>query len=110
MKLLLDQNLSQRLIPRLSRDFPGSRHVKDFSLTGDDDERIWQFAAAEGFLLVSKDSDFLHRSLLRGYPPKFVHVRSGNCDTKHIEDLIIGHAGQIEAFAVDPTESVFILG
>jgi predicted nuclease of predicted toxin-antitoxin system len=110
MKLLLDQNLSQRLVPRLAGHFPDSRHVKDFGLTGDDDEAIWQFAAERGFILVSKDADFLHRSLLRGYPPKFVHLRAGNCTTAHITELPIVHVEHIEAFAADPAESVLFLG
>jgi predicted nuclease of predicted toxin-antitoxin system len=33
MKLLLDQNLSYKLIPLLLAAFPGSKHVRDFSLT-----------------------------------------------------------------------------
>lgn len=110
MKLLLDQNLSQRLVQRLAAHFPDSKHVKDFGLTGDDDEAIWQFAAEMGFLLVSKDADFLHRSLLRGYPPKFVYVRAGNCTTARIAELLVTHAEHIEAFAADPAESVLFLG
>ena len=30
MKLLLDQNLSFKLVPVLDQVFPGSKHVKDF--------------------------------------------------------------------------------
>ena len=110
MRLLLDQNLSQRLIPRLNHLFPESRHVKDFGLTGDDDERIWRFAGEEGFVLVSKDSDFLYRGLLRGHPPKFIYVRAGNCSSAHIADLILAHSEQIEAFVADASESVLCLG
>ena len=110
MKLLLDQNLSQRLLPRLMAHFPESKHVKDFGLTGDDDERIWQFAAQEGYILISKDSDFFYRSLLRGHPPKFVYVQAGNCSSSHILDLLLGHAEQIEAFLADDSESVLCLG
>lgn len=110
MRLLLDQNLSQRLLPRLDPCFPGSKHVKDFGLTGDDDERIWRFAAAEGFILVSKDADFFYRGLLRAHPPKFIYVRAGNCSSALIADLLIGHAEQIEAFTADGTESVLCVG
>ena len=110
MKLLLDQNLSQRLIPRLAPLFPGSMHVKDFGLTGNDDERIWQLAAAEGYALVSKDSDFLYRGLVRGHPPKLVCIRVGNCSTRQLGDLIVTHAEQIEDFLADPDKSVLSLG
>ncbi|MCK5802404.1 MAG: DUF5615 family PIN-like protein [Lentisphaeria bacterium] len=107
---MLDQNLSQRLIPRLSQHFPNSRDVKAFGFTGDDDESIWRFAADEGFILVSKDSDFLYRSLLRGHPPKFIHVRAGNCSSTHIVDLLVAHIEHIEAFVIDAAESVLSLG
>ena len=110
MRLLLDQNLSQRLIPKLATSFPGSKHVKDFGLTGDDDERIWGVAAHEGFILISKDSDFYYRSLMRGHPPKFVYVRAGNCSTGQIADMVNAHVGQIKAFAADAEESVLFLG
>ena len=54
MKLLLDQNLSFRLINQLSKTFPGSKHVKDFGLTEADDEQIWGYAAKNSTLLFRK--------------------------------------------------------
>ena len=81
MKLLFDQNISHRLVATCQHSFPDSRHVKDFNLQEADDTVIWTFAAENGFALVSKDSDFLHRSLLRGHPPKAIYLRIGNCPT-----------------------------
>jgi hypothetical protein len=49
VKVLIDQNLSFRLLDALSSRFPGSCHVRDVGLTGDDDERIWRLAKDEGF-------------------------------------------------------------
>jgi len=46
MKLLLDQNISFKLVPILDVAFPGSKHVSDFGLTGDDDEAIFAFIRA----------------------------------------------------------------
>ena len=63
MKALLDQNLSHRLVDVFSERFPGSGHVRDHRLTGDDDETIWSLAKDEGFFIVTKDSDFLARAL-----------------------------------------------
>lgn len=78
MKLLFDQNLSPRL-PRLLADlFPDSVHVRDVGLRDAPDADIWRFAKENGFVIVSKDSDFQQRSLLYGFPPKFVWVRVGN--------------------------------
>jgi len=44
MKLVFDPNLSFKLAPILDSVFPGSKHVKDFGLTGNDDEAIWELA------------------------------------------------------------------
>ena len=63
MKALIDQNLSFRLLDALSPRFPGSCHVRDVGLTGDDDERIWRLAKDEGFTILTKDNDFLARAL-----------------------------------------------
>ena len=68
MKILFDQNLSHRLVTATSQIYPDSKHVKDFGLTGDNDEQIWQFAAKSDFILASKDSDFMYRALLLGVP------------------------------------------
>ena len=68
MTLLLDQNLSFKLVPEISAAFPGSGHLRDFDLTREDGEPIWNFAAEHGFAIVSKDTDSMHRALLRGYP------------------------------------------
>jgi len=72
MKLLFDQNLSFKLPPILDSVFPGSKHVKDFDLTGNDDEAIWQLDLEQGFVIVFKNSDFLQRSLLYRHPPKCI--------------------------------------
>src|SRR5207248_4745835 len=75
MKLLFDQNLSPRL-PRLLADiYAESIHVREVGLRDADDFEIWEYAQANGYAIVSKDSDFQQRSLLRGAPPKFVWLR-----------------------------------
>ena len=43
MKLLLDENLSRRLIPFLQQDFPGSTQVALIGLERADDGEIWEF-------------------------------------------------------------------
>jgi predicted nuclease of predicted toxin-antitoxin system len=109
MKLLLDQNLSFKLVPALDQAFPGSKHVKDFRLTGKDDAAIWQLAADQDFIIVSKDSDFLHRSLVRGHPPKVIQLRVGNCSTQHIQNLLTREEPVIKDFLADPTEAILVI-
>jgi predicted nuclease of predicted toxin-antitoxin system len=72
VKLLLDENLSPRLVGSLSDVFPGSVHVRDFGLARADDAAIWDYARDHDLTIVSKDSDFHQVSFLRGPPPEVV--------------------------------------
>jgi predicted nuclease of predicted toxin-antitoxin system len=109
MKLLLDQNLSFRLIPKLDSLFPASKHVKDFGLTEDDDQRIWDLAADQGFTIVTKDADFQSRSLLHGSPPKVIQLRLGNCSTRRILDVLTDQQDDIRRFFDDPDVSLLVI-
>ncbi len=64
---------------------------------------------ANGFTIVSKDSDFQQRSLMYGHPPIIVWLRIGNCTRQQLVQLITTHAQDIHAFDADPTESVLVL-
>ena len=94
MKLLLDQNVSFRLVKKLESKFPGTQHVSDVGLNN--------WARKEDFVIVTFDSDFYDFSLTVGHPPKLIWVRSGNCTTSNLERLLIEKADQIEAFSIDP--------
>ena len=109
MKVLLDQNLSFRLVEVLLSRFPGSLHVRDVDLAGDDDERTWELAKREGFVIVTKDNDFLARALVRGHPPQVVHICLGNASTRQIAHLLTARMDEIERFIAENKESVFFL-
>ena len=81
MKLLFDENLSPRLVSLLTHEYAGSEHVRNVGLAAAADPVVWSFAAAQGFVIATKDSDFKHRALLFGHPPKVVWLRLGNCST-----------------------------
>jgi predicted nuclease of predicted toxin-antitoxin system len=110
VKLLFDQNLSPRLVRALAEVFPDSTHVRDVGLASADDDDVWAYAVAHGFLIVSKDSDFHQRSFVHGAPPKIVWVRLGNCTTAQVEAILRAHAGEIARFTKDQTESFLVLG
>ena len=109
MKLLLDQNISFRLVAKLAPMYSGSKHVKDFDLTGDSDQEIWDLASKQDFAIVSKDSDFQSRSFLYGHPPKVIQLRVGNCSTTHIFDVLTKEQDAIKQFLEDPAESLLVL-
>ena len=81
MKLLFDQNLSFRLCQQLIDVFPGSRQVRLAGLETARDIEIWQYAAANGFALVTLDSGFAEMAALYGPPPKVIWLRCGNQPT-----------------------------
>lgn len=108
MKLLLDQSLSYRILPRILDLYPQSSHVKNHALDRADDELIWRFARDNEFAIVSKDSDFYQRSLLRGVPPKFIYLQVGNCATEEIVTLLRSEVSTMNEFAQSPIEAVLI--
>jgi predicted nuclease of predicted toxin-antitoxin system len=58
VRLLLDANLSHRTAVSLrARGFDAS-HVRDHGLQHADDDAIFDFAATDGCVLVSEDTDF----------------------------------------------------
>lgn len=110
MTLLLDQNLSPRLVPALADLFPGSAHVRDVGLAAASDDEVWRYAAEHGFTIVSKDAEFHQRSFLFGHPPKVVWIRRGNCSTRDLETLLRERRDELVAFEQDPEGSFLSLG
>jgi predicted nuclease of predicted toxin-antitoxin system len=109
MKLLFDENLSPKLPRSLVTLFPDSAHVRECGLLGFPDEDVWEYARANDFTIVSKDSDFQQRSLLYGQPPKSVWLRTGNCTRQQLVQLITIHEQEIRALGTDPLETILVL-
>ncbi len=103
MKLLLDENLSFRLVRTLEDLYPGSAHVRQVGLLGAEDVRIWRYAADHAFMLATKDSDFYVRSLIFGAPPKVIWLRIGNSTVAETADLLRSQYVLIRRFAEDTT-------
>ena len=109
MKLLLDNNLSPRLVRRLGDLYPGISHVRSLNLQSAPDERIWQEAVTDGFIIVAKDDDFQQLAFLRGAPPKVIWLRLGNCTTEDVERVLRSRHADIEAFERDPDAALLVL-
>lgn len=109
MRLLLDQNLSRRLVPVLQSAFPGIAHVSSAGLDRALDAVVWVYAEKEVLAIVTKDVDFVDLSTLRGVPPKVIWLRIGNCTTGQIAALLLLRQEAIQAFLDDPTLRVLTL-
>jgi len=101
VKLLLDENLSRRLIAVLELLYPGTIHVSEVGLERAADDAVWRHAREGGFVIVTKDADFAERSLAEGPPPKVVWIRRGNCSSQEVADLLRDHRGQVEQLETD---------
>jgi len=109
VKLLLDENLSDRIIAQIADFYPGSVHVKTLALIQTEDLLIWEYAKANDFVILSKDSDFHQRSLLYGHPPKFIYLRIGNCPTSRIVQILRDNLDIINQFGDSEAESILVL-
>lgn len=109
MKLLLDQNLSPRLVRRLADLYPDSTHVTEVGLDRSLDRDVWTYARQHDYLIVTKDVDFSEFSLLQGFPPKVIWIRRGNCSTQDIETILRENLDSIKAMAEDENTGILEL-
>lgn len=98
MKLLFDQNISYKIISKLSGYFPCSVHVKEAKLEQSSDREIWEFAKTNSFTIVTYDSDFSNLVSILGHPPKVIWLKSGNNSTDFLISLLINHTAIIKDF------------
>ena len=109
MRFLFDQNLSYRLVTDLKDLYPNSSHIRDIGMEEAEDSDIWDYAAQNGYVIVSKDSDFHQKSFLYGHPPKVIWLRLGNCSTNTIVSLLRTYHDAILKFEQSETTSFFTL-
>jgi len=102
MKLLFDENLSRRLVEAVRDLFPGSVHITQVGLPGGTlDRTIWDYAAQNGFAIITGDTDFVTLANTLGHPPKVILL--ANCDypTDIAVRLISSNAIRIAEFERD---------
>lgn len=110
MKLLLfDQNISPRLIDRLADLYPDSVHVSALGMDKAMDSEIWQYAHDHDYMIVTKDADFSELGVVRGFPPKIIWIRRGNCSTHEIETMLRENYDAIKALSNDEETGILTL-
>lgn len=98
MFLLLDANLSWRLVPKLADWCQKVEHVEtitSFSKPAKDRE-IWEYARLNNAIIVSNDDDFSLLSIAKGFPPKVVLLKTGNQSNYYILEILHKHIKDIE--------------
>jgi predicted nuclease of predicted toxin-antitoxin system len=96
MKLLLDENLSRRLVPLLQHDFEGSSQVVLEGLESCSDTQVWKHAQTHGFVIVTRDADFEELSLVWGPPPQVIWLKINNISRAATLKILLDNKQQIE--------------
>lgn len=110
MKLLLDENLSRRIVPFIQDLYPNSTQVALVGLEQADDKTIRQYAIDNSFIIATKDADFYEMNILYGQPPKIVWLKMGNQSKAATIKTLQDHQKAIEqALITDNNACVEIL-
>jgi predicted nuclease of predicted toxin-antitoxin system len=109
VKLLFDPHLSPSLVSRLDDLFPDSEHVWTLRLHESPDSLVWAYARDHGFTIVSKDADFSEISMEIGYPPKLIWLKTDNCSTDQVEELIRANYSRISALPEAEDRAILVL-
>jgi predicted nuclease of predicted toxin-antitoxin system len=109
MRLLFDHNLSPRLVNRLADIFPDSNHVDNLGMAQADDGDVWAYARNNGLTIATRDSDYNELMMLRGFPPKIIWIRRGNCSTSEIEAMLRTHITDIQTLFDDASLGILTL-
>ena len=102
MKILIDANISSRLVSRIQLVFPEVEHVKTLGLMTANDFSIFMYARQNGYdAILTLDEDYSNLQLTHGIPPKIIWLRVGNCSTNTLAQIMLANADTIYAFLFD---------
>ncbi|MDX1939476.1 MAG: DUF5615 family PIN-like protein [Saprospiraceae bacterium] len=97
VKLLIDANLSYRLVKKLAGEFSDCLHVSKTGLSiPANDNDIWDWAKQNNYIIVTNDEDYYNLTVYFGFPPKVVLLRMGNQSTNFIAEVLKRHKSHIE--------------
>jgi predicted nuclease of predicted toxin-antitoxin system len=100
MRLLLDANLSWRMISVLKQHFDDCFHVDFIGLiVPAKDSEIWDYARKNDLIIVTNDEDFIAFINVKGFPPKVILMKTGNQSRLYITNVLIQRKDEILAFS-----------
>jgi predicted nuclease of predicted toxin-antitoxin system len=101
MKLLLDQDISFRLVKAIESYFPGTIHISQVALINASNLVIRKYAIDNSFTIVTYDDDFTNFNLLYGPPPRIIWIRKGNLSNQELADLLLTKKQEIMSFLTE---------
>lgn len=109
VKILLDQNISFRVVALLSGLYETIDHVKSLGLTDASDQTIWDYALVNNYTVITFDSDFIDLATLKGTPPKIIWLRFGNSSNLKIANKLLLNADLIRNFITNEDSGISFL-
>jgi predicted nuclease of predicted toxin-antitoxin system len=94
---LVDASLPPRLGVWLQQHAHQATHLFDLDALRVGDSRVWALALTRQEIIVTKDTDFLERALLRGQPPQVILIALGNCTNDALLQCLASSWTNIEA-------------
>lgn len=82
MRFLVDAQLPPALARFLAGQGYDAAAVRDLGLREANDDLIWGHAKREGYIVVTKDEDFVQRIWRFGPPPQVMWLRIGNATNR----------------------------
>src|ERR1044071_9827337 len=110
MNILVDQNISFRVIKKIENVLPEVNHINEFDLVNASDHEIWEFARTNGYCILTFGSDFIEISMVRGFPPKVIWLRIGNTSTEVVARKLISEQNRIKEFLKAPASAILQIG
>lgn len=101
MKILLDQNISFRVVLLVSDAFENIKQVKQADLVDASDLDIWNYALKNHYTIITFDSDFIDLANLKGSPSKIIWLRFGNSSNLKIANKLLSKSDQIKDFILN---------
>jgi predicted nuclease of predicted toxin-antitoxin system len=110
VRILLDQNLSPKLVRQLADIFPELETVYDHELVGASDPVIFDWARRVGVsAVISADRDFVRLAEHFGAPPKVIRIERCDFPSRVVAALLRREAVRIQAF-LESSRAVLELG
>jgi predicted nuclease of predicted toxin-antitoxin system len=96
MKFLVDAQLPRRLVSRLREAGHEAIHTLDLPLGNlTPDSVINELSISEGYVVVTKDADFVNSFHLRREPHKLLLISTGNIRNSELEMVLLSNLESI---------------
>ena len=98
IRLLLDQNISFRVLKQLKSNLPNTVGVQEVGLLNADDYEIWEYARQNDYVVVTFDKDIPMIGSVKGFPPKIIWLRTGNMSNQALVNLLLNRLDEFIDF------------